>query len=65
MKEDFKHPKDLVSAVLQFLIHDGFKRLDGAFIWKEETWRYSAYKVSQPVELVRIDIRKKENEKAI
>ena len=59
MKANYNHPGLLLPAILQLLIHDGFKRLDGLFIWEEEKWKYSAYKVNQPIELIRIDIRKK------
>lgn len=51
--------KDVISAVLQHLNFDGFRRIDGKFSWKGEEWIFVAYQVNQPVQLVRIDIRKK------
>ena len=60
MKIKFDHPKDIAPAALQLLIHDGFQRLDGECIWKEEKFKYSIYKVSRRAgQIIRIDLRKK------
>lgn len=57
--ENLEHPRDIAPAALQFLIFDRFKRLDGEFMWKNEKWKYSAYKVdNQPGITIRIDLRK-------
>jgi len=56
---NLEHPRDIAPAALQFLIHDGFQRLDGECVWQNERWKYSIYKVSKQVGLIiRIDLRK-------
>jgi len=61
---NLEHPRDIAPAALQFLIHDGFQRLDGECIWKADKFKYSIYKIHQPVELIRIDLIKKDYEKS-
>lgn len=61
-KEKFNR-KDLISGAMQLLINDGLKRFDTEFSWKGEIWKFSAYKISAPVNLIRIDLRKKESPK--
>ncbi len=54
-----EHPRDIAPAALQFLIHNGFQRLDGECIWKDEKFKYSIYKVSRRAgQIIRIDLRK-------
>ena len=56
---NLEHPRDIAPAALQFLIHDGFQRLDGETIWNNETYKYSIYKVTRRVgQIIRIDLRK-------
>lgn len=57
--ENLDHPKDIAPAALQFLIHDGFQRLDGECIWKDEIWIYHIYKINDPAGTIRIDMRRK------
>lgn len=61
-KEKFNRA-DLIPGTLQLLINNGLKRFDTEFEWKGETWKFSAYKISAPVNLIRIDLRKKESPK--
>lgn len=43
------------------LVFEGkVKRMDGEFIWKEHTFKWSVYRISQPNPLIRIDIREKD-----
>lgn len=58
MVENFDHPKDIVPAALQLLIHDGFQRLDGEFTWKGDKWIYKIYKLNDVADTIRIDLRK-------
>ena len=56
---NLEHPRDIAPAALQFLIHDGFQRLDGETTWQNETYKYSIYKVSRRAgQIIRIDLRK-------
>ena len=61
-KEKFR-TEDLLKGALQLLLIDGLKRFDTEFPWKDEIWKFSAYKISAPVNLIRIDLRKKESPK--
>ena len=61
-KEKFNEA-DLIMGAMQLLTIDGLKRFDTEFKWKGEIWRFSAYKISAPVNLIRIDLRKKERPK--
>lgn len=57
---NLEHPRDIAPAALQFLIHDGFTRLDGECIWKDEKYKYSIYKISKKAgQVIRIDMEKK------
>ena len=67
MAGNLDDPQEIISAILELLNPNGeknlivkLKRLDGEFHYKGTVWKYSAYKVNQPVELIRIDIRKKD-----
>lgn len=53
--------KDLVRSILEDLSDKEIvrRRIDGEFEWNGKTWKYSAYKVNQPVEIIRIDIKGK------
>lgn len=57
-----KKPEEIVPAAFQNLIIDGFQRIDGNCSFNDLKYRFAAYKVSQPVPLIRIDIRRIENE---
>ncbi len=63
MAQEKFRTEDLLKGALQLLIHDGCRRFDSEFDWKGETWKFSAYKISEPVNLIRIDLRKKKNPK--
>lgn len=54
---------DLIMGAMQLLTIDGLKRFDTEFKWKGEIWKFLAYKISKPVNLIRIDLRKKESQK--
>lgn len=53
----------LLNQALQLLIKDGGSRFDTKFGWKGETWKFTAYKISKPLDVLRIDIRKIESKK--
>lgn len=57
------HKADLIMGAMQLLTIDGLKRFDTEFYWKGEIWKFSAYKISAPVNLIRIDLRKQESPK--
>ena len=60
VKYDLDHPRDVAAAALEFLIFDRFERVDGVFMWKNEEWKYTGYKVKdQSGLIIRIDMRKK------
>lgn len=50
--------KGLLNQALQLLISDDGSRFDTKFNWKGDTWKFTAYKISKPLDLVRIDLRK-------
>lgn len=56
-KEKF-NTKDLLFGALQLLTFDGLRRFDTEFEWKGDRWKFTAYKISKPLDLVRIDLRK-------
>lgn len=53
--------KDLIKSILENLSDREIvrRRIDGEFEWNGKTWKYNAYKVSQLVEIIRIDIKEK------
>ncbi|NVM21395.1 MAG: hypothetical protein HWN68_06410 [Desulfobacterales bacterium] len=53
--------KDIIKTILEDLSDQEIvrRRIDGEFEWDGKIWKYSAYKVSQPVEIIRIDIKEK------
>ena len=56
-KEKFK-TKDLLFGALQLLTLDGLRRFDSEFDWKGDRWKFTAYRISKPLDVVRIDLRK-------
>jgi len=56
-KEKFKS-KDLLFGALQLLTFNGLRRFDTEFDWKGDRWKFTAYKISRPLDVVRIDLRK-------
>lgn len=44
----------------KMLFEGKVRRLDGEFNWEDKNFKWSAYKISQPIPLIRIDIREKE-----
>lgn len=56
-KEKFKS-KDLLFGALQLLTVDGLRRFDSEFDWKGDRWKFTAYRISKPLDVVRIDLRK-------
>lgn len=59
MKKNLE-PREIVPAVFQYLKFEGFQRIDGHCVFKNEEYKFVAYKVNQPIPLIRIDIREKE-----
>lgn len=55
-KEKFNEP-DLIMGAMQLLTIDGLKRFDTEFKWKGELWKFTAYRISKPLDVIRIDLR--------
>ena len=58
--DNIDDPKDIAPAAIQFLIHDGFQRLDGECEWKGDKYKYKVYKLNDVANTIRIDLRKVE-----
>ena len=40
------------------MTNEGCTRIDSEITWKGEKWKFTAYKISKPLDMVRIDLRK-------
>lgn len=64
IEEKNLRPEDIIPAIFKYLIFEGFQRIDGKSVFKfddagpDVEYKFAAYKVSQPVPLIRIDLRR-------